>query len=48
MSLEILARATKGKVTPDQKNKESKSERESESKTKNSIKLYLTLFPRDN
>ena len=40
----ILSRATKGKVIPDWK----EIGRESWSKTKNSINLYLTLFPQDN
>ena len=43
---QILSRATKGKVTPNQKNKQSKQGRESQLKTKNSINLYLTLFPK--
>ena len=43
-----LSRATKGKVTPNEKNNEGKQGREPESKTKNSLNLYLTLVPQDN
>ena len=43
----ILSRATKGKVIPTHKTNKVNKEG-NQSKTKNSINLYLTLFPQDN